>query len=266
MPSVDAMMKGVGKLRRAEHNVVWGPGRHTAGDNTFSYFISPGQFVVGYTSELVEVDDDAWQASVHTPSLEVMDQWGYGEGGPKDMPEAHSRRPALESPDALRICNVRVFPQELRLEPVGRHRHRERRADRRDRRDVPPCATQPRGARTPALASSSSTGWPWPTSWSSSRAEDEAKGRNFSAGKKLQRASLYYITAERACRVTVIRGGSEPVARETREAVDRAMRLGRENARRVEIPYEGGVIPGVLTRAPGEGRRRRSSRLCERPG
>jgi catechol 2,3-dioxygenase-like lactoylglutathione lyase family enzyme len=87
VPSVDAMMKGVGKLRRADHDVVWGPGRHTAGDNTFSYFITPGQFVVEYTAGLVQVDDDAWQSTVHTPSVEVMDQWGYGVGGPKDMPQ-----------------------------------------------------------------------------------------------------------------------------------------------------------------------------------
>jgi catechol 2,3-dioxygenase-like lactoylglutathione lyase family enzyme len=86
VPSVDAMMRGVAKLRRAEHDVVWGPGRHTAGDNTFSYFISPGEFVVEYTSELVEVDDETWVATVHKPSLEIMDQWGYGVGGPKDMP------------------------------------------------------------------------------------------------------------------------------------------------------------------------------------
>lgn len=86
VPSVDAMMRGVAKLRQAERDVVWGPGRHTAGDNTFSYFISPGEFVVEYTSELVEVDDETWVATVHKPSVEVMDQWGYGVGGPKEMP------------------------------------------------------------------------------------------------------------------------------------------------------------------------------------
>ena len=82
-------------------------------------------------------------------------------------------------------------------------------------------------------------------------AEDEAKGRAFSAGKKLQRASLYYITAER------MQGHGHPGRQATyakaREAFDRAMRLGRENAERVEIPYQGGVIPGLLTRAAGDG-------------
>lgn len=82
-------------------------------------------------------------------------------------------------------------------------------------------------------------------------AEDEGKGRAFSAGKKLQRASLYYITAER------MQGHGHPGRQATyakaREAFDRAMRLGRENAERVEIPYEGGAIPGLLTRAEGDG-------------
>jgi len=82
-------------------------------------------------------------------------------------------------------------------------------------------------------------------------AEDEALGRRFSAGKKLQRASLYYVTAER------MQGHGHPGRGATyakaRQAFDRAMALGRENAERVEIPYEGGVIPGVLTRAAGQG-------------
>jgi dienelactone hydrolase len=81
--------------------------------------------------------------------------------------------------------------------------------------------------------------------------EDEALGRGFSAGAKLQRASLYYITAER------MQGHGHPGRQATyakaRAAFDRAMALGRENAERVEIPYEGGVIAGLLVRAPGEG-------------
>ena len=82
-------------------------------------------------------------------------------------------------------------------------------------------------------------------------AEDEALGRNFSAGTKLQRASLYYIIAER------MQGHGHPGRQETYaralSAFDRAMTLGQENAERVEIPYEGGVIAGVLVRAAGEG-------------
>jgi dienelactone hydrolase len=80
-------------------------------------------------------------------------------------------------------------------------------------------------------------------------AEDEVRGRKFSAGRKLQRASLYYIVAERmqghgaAARMETFRKGQE--------SFRRAMALGRENCERVEIPYEGKFIPGLITRGAG---------------
>jgi dienelactone hydrolase len=80
-------------------------------------------------------------------------------------------------------------------------------------------------------------------------AEDEARGRNLSAGKKLQRASLYYITAER------MQAHGAPARAETfrkgQDAFRRAMNLGRENCERFEVPYEGRHIPGLLVRAGG---------------
>lgn len=86
MPDMDSMMRGVGKLRRHEFEVAWGPGRHTAGNNTFSYFVTPGGFAVEYTSELERVDEATWEAKVHVPAPSVMDQWGAGQGGPQTMP------------------------------------------------------------------------------------------------------------------------------------------------------------------------------------
>jgi pimeloyl-ACP methyl ester carboxylesterase len=77
--------------------------------------------------------------------------------------------------------------------------------------------------------------------------EDEALGRNFSASTKLNRASLYYQTAERmqqhgaAARMETFRKGQD--------AFRRAVTLGKLNCERVEIPYRGGVIPGWLTHA-----------------
>lgn len=82
-------------------------------------------------------------------------------------------------------------------------------------------------------------------------AEDEAKGRNFSASNKLERASLYLITAER------MQGHGHPGRKETfakaREAFDRSTRLGQLNRERVEIPLETGTMPALWTRAPGDG-------------
>ena len=82
--------------------------------------------------------------------------------------------------------------------------------------------------------------------------EDEARGRAFSASNKLERASLYLITAER------MQGHGAPGRKETyaraRDAFDRSTALGRLNRERVEIPLEKGMMPALYTRAPGEGR------------
>lgn len=85
--TMDDMMRGVGRLKRNDVDIKWGPGRHTAGNNTFSYFTTPNNNVVEYTSELEEVDDDHHEHQVHVPKPETMDQWGSGFGGPQTMPK-----------------------------------------------------------------------------------------------------------------------------------------------------------------------------------
>ena len=86
MLSVDDMLRGVAKLKRHNIDIRWGPGRHTAGNNAFSYFVTPAGFVVEYTSELEQIDESSWKPQVYTPSASVMDQWGTGVGGPHTMP------------------------------------------------------------------------------------------------------------------------------------------------------------------------------------
>ena len=88
MTNVDGMLRGVSRLKQRDIDIRWGPGRHTAGDNTFSYFTSPGGFAVEYTAELEEVDFDTHEAKVHEPGPRIMDQWGIGIGGPQTMPHA----------------------------------------------------------------------------------------------------------------------------------------------------------------------------------
>jgi catechol 2,3-dioxygenase-like lactoylglutathione lyase family enzyme len=87
LANVDEMMRGVARLKRKEVDIRWGPGRHTAGNNTFSYFTTPAGFAVEYTSELEEVDFDSHQHQVIAPAPEIMDQWGTGVGGPQTMPK-----------------------------------------------------------------------------------------------------------------------------------------------------------------------------------
>lgn len=83
--------------------------------------------------------------------------------------------------------------------------------------------------------------------------EDEARGRHFSASTKLNRAALYYQTAER-----MQAHGFEPrkrVFRKGQDAFRKSMALGRENYERIELPYEGGIIPGILVNASTGGAR-----------
>ncbi len=87
VPSVDDMMRGISRLKGEGRDILWGPGRHTAGNNTFSYFQTPSGFIVEYTSELEEVNEETWVATKHQPSQQIMDQWGIGSGGPQTMPE-----------------------------------------------------------------------------------------------------------------------------------------------------------------------------------
>ena len=77
MRGVDEYLRGTGRLLRAGVHKVWGPGRHTAGDNTFTYFLDPHGNTVEYTTELEIVDEDTWHPQVYDFSQpEVADQWG----------------------------------------------------------------------------------------------------------------------------------------------------------------------------------------------
>jgi MFS family permease len=72
-----AYMRGSGRVIRAGFRKIWGPGRHLAGDNTFTYFLDPHGNTVEYTTELELLDEDTWHPHVYDFSEpEVADQWG----------------------------------------------------------------------------------------------------------------------------------------------------------------------------------------------
>ena len=100
MHSVDDMMRGISRLKADDVEIKWGPGRHTAGNNTFSYFTTPAGFAVEYTADLERVDEATWQAKVHTPSPQTMDQWGIGTGGPQTMPNPEPDPGLFQTPVA----------------------------------------------------------------------------------------------------------------------------------------------------------------------
>ncbi|MGH3387830.1 MAG: VOC family protein [Actinomadura sp.] len=76
LPSIDHFMRGIGRLRHHGVTPAWGPGRHGPGNNTFSYFTDPAGLVCEYTSEVEQVDEDAWLCRVWRRVPELSDLWG----------------------------------------------------------------------------------------------------------------------------------------------------------------------------------------------
>lgn len=78
MPSLDAVMRGGGRMRDAGFAIQWGPGRHGPGNNAFNYFIGPFGEVIEYTAEVQQVDDSyvaRWPEQWQWPPGRT-DQWG----------------------------------------------------------------------------------------------------------------------------------------------------------------------------------------------
>jgi hypothetical protein len=68
MQDCDAVLRGLGRLKDAGCDTVWGPGRHGPGDNVFAYFVGPFGACIEYTAEIQRVDDhyvtgtpESWQ-------------------------------------------------------------------------------------------------------------------------------------------------------------------------------------------------------------
>jgi 2,3-dihydroxy-p-cumate/2,3-dihydroxybenzoate 3,4-dioxygenase len=55
MTDIDAVMRGIGRLRDAGFQTFWGPGRHGPGNNVFAYFVAPFGAAVEYTAEVQRV-------------------------------------------------------------------------------------------------------------------------------------------------------------------------------------------------------------------
>ena len=65
MRGIDEYMRGTGRLLRAGVEKIWGPGRHLAGNNTFSYFLDPHGNTIEYTTELELIDEDTWHPHLY---------------------------------------------------------------------------------------------------------------------------------------------------------------------------------------------------------
>lgn len=76
MPNLDSFMRGIGRMKQKGQVPSWGPGRHGPGNNPFAYFVSPSGYVIEFTSELQQIDEDSHEAKVWSRTdPEAMDQW-----------------------------------------------------------------------------------------------------------------------------------------------------------------------------------------------
>lgn len=91
MRGLEEYLRGSGRVLRAGARKLWGPGRHLAGDNTFTYFLDPHGNTVEYTTELAVLDEDRWHPHIYdVADPEVADQWGTA--GPMDEELAQESR------------------------------------------------------------------------------------------------------------------------------------------------------------------------------
>ncbi|SEB55638.1 VOC family protein [Streptomyces melanosporofaciens] len=65
MRGIDEFMRGTGRLHRLGYERLWGPGRHLAGDNSFSYFLDKAGNTVEYTTEVETIDQDTWHPHLY---------------------------------------------------------------------------------------------------------------------------------------------------------------------------------------------------------
>ncbi|QAY78109.1 VOC family protein [Sphingosinicella sp. BN140058] len=78
MADMDAVMRGIGRLRDHELVPAWGPGRHGPGANVFAYFIAPFGAVVEFSTAVEKVGEDyrAGGPEDWTWPEGRIDQWG----------------------------------------------------------------------------------------------------------------------------------------------------------------------------------------------
>jgi len=99
MRSIDDMMRGSGRVMKdGRASIMMGPGRHSAGDNTFYYFFDPQGNVSEYTSEVEQItDESAWTPREHPPT----DMWGTAQR-PGSQPPARQAQAGDLPPARMR--------------------------------------------------------------------------------------------------------------------------------------------------------------------
>jgi catechol-2,3-dioxygenase len=89
-PDWESVMRVSGRMIDHGYPIGWGVGRHGPGNNIFAYFVDPFGFVIEYTAEVLEVDDDY---EPHGPDYWVWppgrtDHWGIAPRKPEYVKDA----------------------------------------------------------------------------------------------------------------------------------------------------------------------------------
>lgn len=81
MADLDAVMRGIGRLRDAGLGPAWGPGRHGPGANVFAYFIAPFGPVIEFSTAVEKVPEDYRVGAPEdwTWPEGRIDQWGLSD-------------------------------------------------------------------------------------------------------------------------------------------------------------------------------------------
>ena len=81
MADLDAVMRGVGRLRDHGMAPAWGPGRHGPGANAFAYYIAPFGPVIEFSTAVYEVAADhvAGRPEDWTWPAGRIDHWGLSD-------------------------------------------------------------------------------------------------------------------------------------------------------------------------------------------
>lgn len=93
MQDIDAVMRGIGRLRDHGMAPAWGPGRHGPGANVFAYFIAPFGPVVEFSTAVEKVGDDYPVGAPEdwTWPEGRIDQWGLSDKDNVALREAEQR-------------------------------------------------------------------------------------------------------------------------------------------------------------------------------
>ena len=160
MRGLDEYMRGTGRVMRAGIKKVWGPGRHLAGNNTFSYFLDPSGNTMEYTTELERLETDQWHPTLYDIADPMtQDQWGTVGPDERDHRPGELQRPRQGR--LRRAAGLMPWPIARRQ---GRRGHRRR-----------PRPGRRRGARAGRRGARSS--WPPTCSTSSGRPAEPSRGQ-----------------------------------------------------------------------------------------